>query len=65
MKTKQKTKLDVLDSIILSIVEAMEMTFDNGECISCKEMALACLEAINNQYCPKVFQDAIQTIRSI
>jgi len=60
-----KTKTEELNTIILKIKNAMDMEFKNGTCISHKEMSLACLEAINDQYCPKAFTDAIDLIRGI
>lgn len=58
-----KTKIEELNKIILKIKTAMDMEFENGNCISCKEMALACLEAVcEPQYRPDYFKDAIKLI---
>jgi hypothetical protein len=63
---KTLNKIDRLQEISKIIVNAMDETFENDECISCKEIALLCLEAAcPAQYRPVKYVQAIELLKSI
>jgi hypothetical protein len=60
------TKEDTMQAIHNAIVDAMEQTFENDRCISCKEMAIMCLYACCPlKYQPHEFEKALQIIEAI
>lgn len=60
------TKEQTMQSIHNAIADAMEQDFENGQCISCKEMAIMALYACCPlKYQPAEFEKALQIIEAI